>query len=146
VQRAVVRDGAREALLRCGLASKSRLVAYGPYGRQVRDTGDMEIVVLVVPDCTNEKTAADRLREALDDVGLRDSGFTTRVVADQTEAERIGFTGSPTILIDGRDPFAEPGGVAPALTCRVYRAKGGLAGAPDLDQLRRALQGPADAV
>jgi hypothetical protein len=34
-------------------------------------------------------------------------------------AERVGFHGSPTILIDGRDPFvtgAEPIG----MTCRVY--------------------------
>ena len=101
----------------------------------------MEIEILVVPDCPNEKVAAERLRQALDDVGLRGVGFTTRVVADQAEAERRGFTGSPTILIDGRDPFAEPGR-APGLACRVYRTPGGLGGAPSVEQLRQALSRP----
>ncbi|MFC9543027.1 hypothetical protein ACFTXK_00010 [Streptomyces sp. NPDC056956] len=99
----------------------------------------MEIEVLVVPDCPNEKVAADRLRQALDEVGLREVGFTVRVVADQAEAERIAFTGSPTIWIGGRDPFAEAGR-EPGLACRVYRTPDGLAGAPGLDELRQALR------
>ncbi|GJF03551.1 hypothetical protein ABZ628_27425 [Streptomyces diastaticus] len=70
----------------------------------------MNIEVLVVPDCPSEEPAADLLRRALDDIGLRDIGFATRVVTGQEEAERIGFTSSPTILVDGRDPFAEPEG------------------------------------
>nr|WP_238426878.1 hypothetical protein [Streptomyces adustus] len=64
---------------------------------------------------------------------------TVRVVSDQAEAERIGFTGSPTIWIGGRDPFAEAGR-APGLACRVYRTPDGLAGAPELDELRQALR------
>lgn len=84
---------------------------------------------MVVPDCPDEGAAADLLRRALDDVGLRETGFATPVVTGQEEAERIGFTGSPTILVDGRDPFAEPGRV-PGLACRVYRTPGGLAGVP----------------
>jgi glutaredoxin len=80
----------------------------------------MKIEIVVVPDCPHETAAADRLRQALDDAGLREVRFTTRVVTDQNEAERSGFTGSPTILINGRDPFAEPGR-PPGLACRVYR-------------------------
>ena len=34
------------------------------------------------------------------------------------EAARYGMQGSPTILIDGRDPFAEPGAAA-SLSCRL---------------------------
>ncbi|MEU1574527.1 hypothetical protein ABZ519_25885 [Streptomyces collinus] len=79
----------------------------------------METEVLVVPGCPNEQTVADRLRRALADIGLRETGFTTRVIADQTEAERVGFAGSPTILVDGRDLFTE--GRPPGLACRVYR-------------------------
>ncbi|TDQ47215.1 thioredoxin family protein [Actinorugispora endophytica] len=74
------------------------------------------------------------MRQALDDLGLDTTGFTTRVVADQAEAERSAFAGSPTILTDGRDPFAEPG-TMPSPSCRIYRAPQGLAGAPGLDQL-----------
>lgn len=105
----------------------------------MRDPGYMEIEVLVVPDCPNQQLAEERLRQALDDADLSATGFTTRVVADQAEAERSGFTGSPTILIDGRDPFAEPG-ATPSLSCRIYRTPHGLAGAPGLDQLCQALQ------
>ncbi|WP_406436950.1 hypothetical protein OHB14_60685 [Streptomyces sp. NBC_01613] len=99
----------------------------------------MEIEILVVPGCPNEKPVADQLRRALDDVGLSRETFTTRVIDGQAEAEQIGFTGSPTVLIDGRDPFAEPGRV-PGLACRVYRTPDGLAGVPALRQLRQALK------
>ncbi|MER6076038.1 hypothetical protein ABT187_46330 [Streptomyces sp. NPDC001817] len=102
------------------------------------DPGDMEIEVLVVPDCPHQQLAEERLRQALDDAGLDATGFTTRVVADQADAEQSAFTGSPTILIDGRDPFAEPGTTL-SLSCRIYRTPQGPAGAPGLDQLRQAL-------
>lgn len=109
----------------------------------VRDPGDMEIEVLVVPDCPNQQLAEARLRQALDDAGLAGTGFTTRMIGDQAEAARSGFTGSPTILIDGRDPFAEPG-ASPSVACRIYRTPHGLAGAPETGQLRQALRAAAD--
>ncbi|MFH8467015.1 hypothetical protein [Streptomyces sp. NPDC017991] len=40
-------------------------------------------------------------------------------VADQADAERTGFTGPPTCLIDGRDPFANPSSPT-GLACRMY--------------------------
>ena len=54
------------------------------------------------------------------------------------EAERVHFVGSPTILIDGRDPF-EGSGERFGLTCRVYQTPDGLAGSPTIEQLREAL-------
>ncbi|MBZ9638306.1 hypothetical protein [Streptomyces sp. PSKA30] len=103
----------------------------------------MDIEVLVVPDCPNQQLVEERLRQALDGAGLSGTAFTTRVIADQREAERSGFTGSPTILIDGRDPFAEPGASA-SVACRIYRTPGGLASAPEADQIRQALRAAAD--
>lgn len=99
----------------------------------------MRIELLVVPGCANEATAADRLRRALDEAGLADTGFTTRVITTVQEAEQAGFTGSPTILIDGRDPFAQPTAL-PAVACRIYRTAHGVEGAPDLEQLGRVLR------
>ncbi|RLU90570.1 hypothetical protein CTZ27_21575 [Streptomyces griseocarneus] len=99
----------------------------------------MEIEVLVVPDCPHRQLAEHRVRQALDAAGLSATGYTTRVIAEQAEAERSGFTGSPTILIDGRDPFAQPGAV-PSLACRIYRTPDGPAGAPGVDELRRAIE------
>ncbi|MGP4088082.1 hypothetical protein [Streptomyces sp. KR55] len=103
----------------------------------------MEIEVLVVPGCPNQQLAETRLRQALDEARLSNTPITTRVIADQVEAERSGFTGSPTILIDGRDPFAEPG-AAPSVACRIYRTPLGLAGAPEVDQLGQALRAAGD--
>jgi len=49
--------------------------------------------------------------------------------------------GSPTVLVDGRDPFAAPGTPA-SVSCRLYQDEGGRAqGAPSLTRLRQALDG-----
>jgi hypothetical protein len=60
-------------------------------------------------------------------------------VGDQAHAAESGMNGSPTVLVDGADPFA-PEGAAPSLSCRLYREPGGtLSGAPSLAALIRAL-------
>ncbi|WP_327365260.1 hypothetical protein [Streptomyces sp. NBC_01217] len=105
----------------------------------------MKIELLVVPGCPNARPAADGLHQALVRLGLRDVAVQTRTITGQTEAEAAHFTGSPTILIDGRDPFAEPGRV-PGLTCRMYRTPDGLAGAPAAEQLLQALTSALQAV
>lgn len=103
----------------------------------------MDVQLLVVTDCPNEGPAAVLLRRALDDVGLSSLRFTTRVVSSQVEAEQLGFTGSPSVLIDGRDPFAQPG-QRPALACRLYRDDAATSGVPPLAGLRQALRQAAD--
>jgi hypothetical protein len=51
------------------------------------------------------------------------------------------MTGSPTLLVDGVDPFARPG-LTPSVSCRLYRDEtGAIAGAPSVAALRRALGG-----
>jgi hypothetical protein len=40
--------------------------------------------------------------------------------------------GSPTVLVDGVDPF---GGAGPSLACRLYRSGDEVEGAPPLDSL-----------
>ncbi|MGW7005584.1 hypothetical protein ACWGCW_22965 [Streptomyces sp. NPDC054933] len=98
----------------------------------------MDIQLLVVPDCPNAAPTAERLRRVLDGLGMHNTPVPQRTIADQMEAERIGFTGSPTVLIDDRDPFAEPGRPA-GLACRVFRTEDGLAGVPGIEQLRQAI-------
>ena len=57
-----------------------------------------------------------------------------------TEAAEAGMHGSPTLLVDGVDPFAAPG-QPPSLSCRLYRDAAGRAdGAPPVDALRRVLE------
>jgi len=99
----------------------------------------MNIELLVVPDCPNEAVAATRLRRALDGIGLLDAVFTRRIITTQAEAERAGFTGSPTVLVDGQDLFPAADAV-PGLACRIYLTPDGTGGAPDPARLREALQ------
>lgn len=99
----------------------------------------MELELLVIADCPNETAAALLLRTALNDVGLTHLEFATTVIETAQEAQRRGFIGSPTVLIDGKDPFAEHGQTT-GLACRVYRGTDGLSGVPDLTALRQALK------
>ncbi len=98
----------------------------------------MRITVLTVVDCPNARPALERVTAALDG---RDAEVELVEVADEAEAARRGMYGSPTILIDGTDPFAPPGAV-PSLSCRLYRdANGAVSGAPSGAALRQALAG-----
>jgi hypothetical protein len=86
----------------------------------------------------------DRLTAVMD--GRADVSVSQQVISDEGEAARWGMHGSPTLLIDGADPFAEPG-QPPSMSCRLYRDDGGqLSGAPSVGQLRQAIeQAPAAA-
>ena len=89
--------------------------------------------------CPNWQTTDQRLRSALAATGHADVEVKYQLVQSQDEAERLNFVGSPTLLIDGRDPFVEPGG-AVGLACRIYRTPDGLAGSPTVAQLTEVLR------
>lgn len=96
----------------------------------------MRITVLTVPDCPNGPVVRERITAAL---AGRAAEVELVEVSEQAEAERTGMTGSPTVLIDGVDPFARAGS-APSVSCRIHRDDDGKAdGAPSVDELRRAL-------
>jgi hypothetical protein len=97
----------------------------------------MTVTLLYFPGCPNWRTAEANLRAALAQSGA-DVVVHRRVVDTVEDAERLRFPGSPTVLLDGRDPFAEPGAL-PGLSCRVYRNDDGVAGAPTVAQLHAAL-------
>ena len=54
------------------------------------------------------------------------------------DAAAAGMHGSPTILIDGTDPFTPAGGEV-SLSCRLFRTGDGVEGAPSLAELVAAL-------
>ena len=71
----------------------------------------------------------------LRDLSIPDVKVDHELIESPEHATRVGFHGSPTILVDGRDPFAtgaEPHG----MTCRVYVTDEGRQGAPTKSQLR----------
>jgi hypothetical protein len=99
----------------------------------------MNVTLRYFEGCPHWRMAHNRLREALRAKGMADVEPVLERVETAEDAERLRFIGSPTILVDGRDPFAAAES-AFGLTCRVYQIPGGLAGSPTLDQLRGALR------
>jgi hypothetical protein len=99
----------------------------------------MNVELLVVPDCPHQIDTEAQLRQALHDVGLSQIPSVTTVISSEVQAQRRGFVGSPTVLIDGIDPFASAG-QSPSLSCRIYPNSDGPSGIPDLRDLRRALK------
>jgi hypothetical protein len=103
------------------------------------DLSNMDVRLRYFDGCPNWRTAEERLREALgsfsEGAGVK---ITLERVESEQEAQTLRFQGSPTILLDGRDPFpAEESGFG--LTCRVYRTEAGIEGSPSLAQLRMAV-------
>jgi hypothetical protein len=97
----------------------------------------MELTLLTVPECPSAPIFEERLAAALADR----SGVTVdrREIADERAALQAGMHGSPTLLIDGIDPFAVPD-QAPSLSCRLYRDDAGKVGAaPSVEELRQAI-------
>src|SRR5258708_22930332 len=79
-------------------------------------TATMRITVLTVPDCPNTPAAIERITAAL---AGRPASVELVEVTGETEAARLGMTGSPPILPDGGDPFAEARAV-PGPSCPVH--------------------------
>ena len=95
----------------------------------------MRLELLYFDDCPNWRIAAERL----DGIATRRGvSVERRLVTTPEEAEAARFRGSPTILVNGEDPFAsgdEPFGLA----CRVYQTPDGPAGSPTTEQLEAIL-------
>ena len=97
----------------------------------------MKITLQYFNGCPNWKEAEANIET------LRTEGFDVvvdrQLIETAEAAEQYGFRGSPTVIIDGVDPFADAD--APiGLSCRVYQTKDGYAGSPTLAQLRAALK------
>jgi hypothetical protein len=82
------------------------------------------VEVLYFEGCPNYQRAVALLQRALDGAGISAPIQLIRVETED-EADRVGFYGSPSIRVNGRDvaPVAE--GVQPGLYCRVYHTPGG---------------------
>jgi hypothetical protein len=92
-------------------------------------------------ECSSHDEGLRLLHEAASRAGL-EVAVTVHEVADDAEAARLRFPGTPTYLVGGRD-VAEPHPDAAyaADACRVYRLPGGRFGPlPHLDDLVHALQ------
>lgn len=97
----------------------------------------MNVTVLHVDQCPHFPPLMQLLSDLLKD--RADVALSTQTVGSDEEARRLDFHGSPTILIDGHDPF--PSGPAPAgLSCRLYQTERGPQGLPLRSQLDEVLR------
>jgi hypothetical protein len=96
----------------------------------------VHLTLLYFDDCPNWKQMAGHLDTLAAE--FTDMTVTRQLVETAEEADRVGFHGSPSILVDGVDAFA-PDDAPVGLSCRVYQTPDGPAGSPTLEQLREAL-------
>lgn len=83
------------------------------------------VELLVIPDCPHATLAETLLRVTLNELGLPHVPVLTTVIETIAEAIRRGFMGSPSIMINGIDPWAQPDG-DPDLACRLYPSSTGI--------------------
>jgi hypothetical protein len=104
----------------------------------------MDVTVLAVPDCPNAALLEERLASVL--ASYSQVTVSRYQVTSAEQAACWGMCGSPTILVNGTDPFAEPGQLA-SVSCRLYRdSSGQVTGAPSGAQLRQAIEQAAGAL
>lgn len=104
----------------------------------------MHLTILAVPGCPNAVLLEERVTSVLADHGH--VTVSRHLITTAEEATRWGMHGSPTILVNGTDPFGGPGQAA-SMSCRLYRdTSGRITGAPSTAQLRRAIEQAAEAL
>ena len=96
-------------------------------------------------ECPSWERALELLREEVEAAGLDPAAVRVTEIEGEGDAERIGFPGSPTILVDGVD-VQPPDVEAPSgLTCRVYRRRDGrVSPLPDREDLRESIRKAMD--
>lgn len=109
-------------------------------GGSCSDDETVTVTLLYFDGCPNWKTADERLRAALAELGRGDEQVEYLEVVSHSQAEAVGFRGSPTILIDGRDPFGGDITDPVGLSCRLYRSEADMSGAPSTGQMLEALR------
>lgn len=98
----------------------------------------MRITIQYFVGCPHWMIANDRVHKVLTALSRHDVHVEHEVIQSPEEATRVGFHGSPTILVDGRDPYAT-GNEPVGMMCRVYNTEEGREGAPSESQLRTVL-------
>lgn len=116
----------------------SRPTDPGPPDEIGHTVNSVKVEILVVPGCPNEHPARDAVRAAALVAGIPEPTIRVTVVDTPGEAERRRFAGSPTFLVNGIDPFIQPGSPI-GLSCRFYPTTDGLRGVPGIHALIAAL-------
>jgi hypothetical protein len=99
-------------------------------------TSEMRLEVLHVRDCPNLMPMLERLAE------VTDLPVATHEIDTTEEAVARGMAGSPTLLVNGVDPFADAEACECGVSCRLYRdEEGRMMPVPSAAQLHSAIRG-----
>jgi hypothetical protein len=89
------------------------------------------VVLRYFDGCPNWRVAEERLRQMLAKVGRAGVPVELERVETPERAQAVAFRGSPTVLVNGVDPFLDED--APVgLACRIYLTEEGPQGVPSL--------------
>ncbi|MDR6862693.1 hypothetical protein [Phycicoccus sp. 3266] len=83
----------------------------------------MDIELLVMPDCPNGAAAYELITTAVTDTPIK-ATITRTIITSQDQARQRRFTGCPTILPTGLDPFTCPD-ASVGLYSRLYASPNG---------------------
>jgi hypothetical protein len=98
----------------------------------------MTLELLYLPGCPNRGIAASLVRSVLKTEGLS-AELNEIPVIDFAQAQAVGFPGSPTLLVNGRD--VETGcGLQAGFACRTYVVDGKLLGVPSRSWIEHAIR------
>lgn len=98
----------------------------------------MKVEILYVPGCPNLEPTRTLVKKLLAQEDIQ-AAVEAVAVTDEATATSLGFAGSPTVLVNGRD--IEPVTAAPraGLNCRLY-PDGEARGVPSRHSVRRAIR------
>jgi hypothetical protein len=99
----------------------------------------VKVTLLYIDDCPNWRITDKHLRSLQPEVGFQ---LYHRLVESPEEAEELGFQGSPSIIVDGKDLFPSDSDSV-GLACRIYTTPRGPAGSPEVEQIASALRASA---
>ncbi len=103
----------------------------------------MKIRVLYWPECLSHEEILSRIREVLAEEKI-EADVEEVEVCKEEEGSRLGFAGSPTVLVEGADVQPESRDPSGRLTCRAYRKEDGSIGPiPSKETIRKALRAAA---
>jgi hypothetical protein len=100
----------------------------------------MKVEVLYFAGCPNHNPTLELVRDVLREEGTRAEVVQVEV-KDEATAQAMGFLGSPTIRINGRDvESAAPAAPAFGMSCRTYMDGGLRTGVPPREWIRAAVR------
>ena len=99
----------------------------------------MKVEILYISGCPNYEPAVEAVYHVLQEEGAR--ADVVEIEVSEARAEQLGFLGSPTIRVDGRDvenATGTPHGCG--IACRTYIDNGRRTGVPPSEWIRAAIR------